>query len=169
MTNCEVLQLDALLGHVLAAIREADRLVAESRGTEALSSRLRDLRSDLEGVSGEIHSLEADVAGDCGASPLVDRKTLIAGLIERYPLHDPAQFASPIADLAAGERFVLVERNRDGSTHWFSTHATLAAAASYHDTQEYVDDWEVITAVDLDQGAVYDAATVTTWSEASQR
>ena len=28
---------------------------------------------------------------------------------------------------------------------------TLAAAASYHDTQEYVDDWEVITAVDLDQ------------------
>lgn len=168
MSDCQVLQLDALLGHVLAAIREADRLVAESRGAEALS-RLRDLRADLEGVSGEIHSLEADVVGDYEAFSSVDRNDLIAGLIERYPLHDPTQFASPTADLAAGERFVLIERNRDGSTHWFSTHATLAAAASYHDRQEYVDDWQIITAVDLDQGTVYDAAVVTTWSEAAQQ
>ena len=168
MTDCQVLQLDALLAHVLAAICEADRLVAESRGAQA-QSRLRALRADLESVSGEIHSLEAEVADDGGASPPVDREVLIAGLIERYPLHDPAQFASPTADLAAGERFVLIERNRDGSTHWFSTHATLAAAASYHDDQEYVDDWEIITAVDLDQGTVYDATTVTAWSEATQR
>jgi len=97
------------------------------------------------------------------------RQDLIRRRLHEYPLQDPAQFADPVADLAAAPgRYLLLERSTDGNGHFASVHHSPDAAAEYIDGQEYPDDWELVTLVDLDTGAAVDGSQgqVTTFQPA---
>lgn len=96
-------------------------------------------------------------AGVVSAVAEEDRRQRLAALIERFPLQDPAQFADPVADLAAAGRFLLVEQSRYDPRHFLSAHADPGEAAAYRDGQEYPGDWEVRTLVDLDTGEEFEA------------
>jgi hypothetical protein len=70
-------------------------------------------------------------------------------------------------------RFLLVEKNRGAAaaeqSHWFTSHSSLDAAWSYHDRNEYPEDWEVACAVDLDTGKTYvPGRTTVKWQETEQ-
>ncbi|MFN2506244.1 MAG: hypothetical protein ABR540_18865 [Acidimicrobiales bacterium] len=90
-----------------------------------------------------------------GGTPI--RRQRVAQLIERFPLQDPAQFADPVADLACAGRFLLVEQSRYDARHFLSAHDSPEQAADYWETQEYPSDWEIVTLVDLDDGAEFEA------------
>ena len=85
------------------------------------------------------------------------RRQRLAALVERFPLQDPAQFADPVADLAAAGRFLLVEQSRYDALRFLSAHADTEEAAAYRDGQEYPEDWAVVTLVDLDTGEEFEA------------
>jgi hypothetical protein len=94
------------------------------------------------------------------------RRKRLAPLIERFPLQDPAQFADPVAELAAAGRFLLVEQSRYDARHFLSSHASPEQAAAYRDGQEYPEDWEIVTLVDLDTGHEFEAEQRTHFNRA---
>lgn len=59
------------------------------------------------------------------------------------------------------DRFLLVEQNVGGSDppYWATTHKSRAAAAKYHDGQEYAEDWCPVLLYDLDTGETFVATT----------
>lgn len=61
------------------------------------------------------------------------------------------------------ERFMMVESNTKGPELWISFHDTIADAATYHDSQEYVLDWDIVGAYDLDTGTIFEPETGTTF------
>lgn len=57
-------------------------------------------------------------------------------------------------------RFLLVEKNVGSASHmqshFISTHETLETASNYHIGQEYIEDWQIVFAIDLDTGQRFD-------------
>ncbi|MFP5319487.1 MAG: hypothetical protein ACLGI2_14495 [Acidimicrobiia bacterium] len=95
------------------------------------------------------------------------RRRRVAELIGRHPLQDPRQFGDPVAELAGAGRFLLVEvAHRHDGLHWMSAHDSPDDAAAYHDSQEYAEDWLIVTLVDLDTGDTFEAETHTLFRRA---
>lgn len=75
---------------------------------------------------------------------------------------EPGDDADGTTGAGAPDRFLLIEKNVGGSTppYYFTDHESPDHAGSYHVSQEYFGDWEVVTLVDLLSGQTYDAERV---------
>lgn len=95
------------------------------------------------------------------------RRMRVDALIEQFPPQDLTGFGDgdpdPAGTLAAGGRFLLIERSVFGDGHLLTPHDSAADAASYHDASEY-DDWSIVVLVDLDTGDGYDGEVSTTFT-----
>jgi hypothetical protein len=65
--------------------------------------------------------------------------------------------------LASPERYLLIERSIHSGMLFPSVHASPEDAAEYHDNQECVEFWTIVSLVDLDTGASLRAVERTTW------
>jgi hypothetical protein len=63
------------------------------------------------------------------------------------------------------EQYVLIE-NGLFEPIWVTCHHTPADAAAYHLGQEYLEDWNVHSLIDLDTGQRFDATHSLTWEPA---
>lgn len=98
-------------------------------------------------------------------TPATVRRQRLAELLDDYPLQDPSEFLDPAVDLPPSSLvpYVLVERSNVDGLHYMTCHSSPELAAEYHDGQEDVDDWTVVTLVDLNTGASYTPARSTTF------
>jgi hypothetical protein len=147
--------------------------MTETKTTPEVRARLEYLRGEIraERISqGEVAELQ-DLA------PHIDEGDMELREWAGIPEHGP-RWAGDLADLiehyspADGEEIdpdagpiVLIERSAYDRSAYLTNHATLEAAAEYHDTQENPEDWGIERVIDLTTGTHYYAVPHTAFEE----
>lgn len=91
-----------------------------------------------------------------------ERERRLRKLDEEYGAYTRGAVGVPFYHNNAAWRYVLVEESRYSKGDFYLTmHPTLDDAASYHDSQEYPEDWDIRFLVDVKRGWRYTAFTTT--------
>lgn len=90
-----------------------------------------------------------------------ERRQRLLDLIEQFPPIDP-DYTMSLLDGTEYPKFLLIETSRYDGTFWLTAWDTPDDAASYHDCQDYPEDFNIHGLYDLDTGALFKVTSTTT-------